>query len=268
MSHVHAKSEEVLAVIHLLSSGRFAQLVLLCVFIISALFFTSRQAKTGDARIRPLPAVQALTEAVGRATEVGRPVHFTFGSGELDAQAFAGFSILSEVAGLCARYNCRLIVSNALAAVHPATEEIVKQAYVNAGNREGYIPGNIRYLGSGSYNAAVIGTIERERVAASVLVGSLFYESVLFIEAAERVGAVQIGGTMNTHQLPFIAAGCDYSLIGAEMYAASAYLSKDPIQVGWLMSEEACKVFALAAMGAGAALASLGIDSLAKILRF
>ena len=252
---------------HLLSSGRFVQLLVLCLFTACSFIFTSRHKKAGGFEIRPLPAVQALTEAVGRATEVGRPVHFTFGSGSLDAQTFAGFSVLAEVAGLCARYNCRLIVSNALAAVHPASEEIVRQAYANAGTREAYNPSNVRFLGGGSYNAAVIGTLEREHVAASIMVGSLFYESVLFIEAAERVGAIQIGGTMNTHQLPFVAAGCDYSLVGAEMFAASAYLSKDPVQVGWLMSEEVCKVLALTAIAVGAALASLGSTVLTRILR-
>ncbi len=252
---------------HLLSSARFAQLLVLCLFTACSFLFTYRYKRTGGYEIRPLPAVQALTEAVGRATEVGRPVHFTFGSGTLDAQTFAGFSVLSEVAALCARYNCRLIVSNANAAVHPATEEIVRQAYVNAGVRESYNPGDIRFLGGGSYNAAVIGTLEREHVAASIMVGSLFYESVLFIEAAERTGAIQIGGTMNTHQLPFVAAGCDYSMVGAEMFAASAHLSKDPVQVGWLMSEEVCKVLALTAMAAGVILTSLGSTFLARILR-
>ncbi len=250
-----------------LVSGRLAQLILLLLFTVAAFLATGRLRRTANLPIRPLTAVTAIQEAVGRATEIGRPVHFTFGSGGLDAQAFAGFAVLSEVSRLCARYSCRLIVSNAVATFQPMAEEVVKQAYMREGKPTAYDPGSVRFSGGGSYNAAVLGTIEREGVAANIIIGNLFYESVLFIEAAGRVGALQIGGTMNTHQLPFVAAGCDYSLIGAEMFAAGAYLSQDSVQLGWLVGEEICKVLGLLAMASGTVWASCGSGTLSRLLR-
>ncbi len=252
---------------NLLVSGRISQLTLLLLFSGYAYYYTTYKFKEfKETEIRPLAAVNALKEAVGRATELGRPVHFTFGSGGLEAQAFAGFAILGELAKVCAEYDCKILVSNVLPEVQPMTEEIVRQSFMSAGKVENYRSDDIRYFGSGSYNAAVLGTIEREKVAANVLVGNLFYEAVLFVEAGARNGAIQIGGTMNTHQLPFLAAGCDHLLIGAEMFAASAYLTRDSVRTGWLMGEEMCKLIGLALIIVGTVFSSLGSNFVAVLL--
>lgn len=244
-----------------------SQLVFLVLFAGYAYHYMKNGfSQTTESEIRPLAAVDALNEAVGRATELGRPIHFTFGSGGLEAQAFAGFAILGELAKTCAKYDCRILVSNVLPEVQPMTEEIVKQSFIAAGKPEKYRSDDIRYFGSGSYNAAVMGTIEREKIAANVMVGNLFYEAVLFVEAGARNDAIQIGGTLNTHQLPFLAAGCDHFLIGAEMFAASAYLTRDSVRTGWLMGEEVCKLIGLALIAAGTVFSTFGSNLVTVLL--
>jgi len=42
-------------------------------------------------------------------------------------------------------------------------------------------------------------------------------------------------------QLPFFFAACDYTLIGEELFAASAYLSKDPKLLGSLKGQDVGK---------------------------
>jgi hypothetical protein len=42
-------------------------------------------------------------------------------------------------------------------------------------------------------------------------------------------------------QLPFFVAACDYTLIGEELFAASAYLSKDPKLLGSLKGQDVGK---------------------------
>jgi hypothetical protein len=74
------------------------------------------------------------------------------------------------------------------------------------------------------------------------------------------VGAIQIAGTAETSQLPFFVASCDYTLIGEEFFAASAYLSGEPDQLGTLRGQDIAKaivwvlVIAAAALGTAAAL--------------
>ena len=42
-------------------------------------------------------------------------------------------------------------------------------------------------------------------------------------------------------QLPLVVAACDYTLIGEELFAASAYLSKDPKLLGSLKGQDVGK---------------------------
>jgi hypothetical protein len=60
-------------------------------------------------------------------------------------------------------------------------------------------------------------------------------------ETANSVGAIQIAGTAMPSQLPFFVAACDYTLIGEELFAASAYLSKDPKLLGSLKGQDVGK---------------------------
>jgi hypothetical protein len=43
-------------------------------------------------------------------------------------------------------------------------------------------------------------------------------------------------------QTPFFIAACDYVLIGDEFYAASAFLTRQPVLVGSLIGQDWCKL--------------------------
>jgi hypothetical protein len=112
----------------------------------------------------------------------------------------------------------------------------------------------------------VVGIFAREKVAANFMFGNYYHESVIFSEAGNTVGAIQISGTANTHQLPFFVASCDYALIGEEIFAAGTYLSRNPSQVGSLVAQEYSKYFAVLAMIVGTLLATAGITALSAYL--
>ena len=52
---------------------------------------------------------------------------------------------------------------------------------------------------------------------------------------------------------------CDYTLIGEELYAASAYLSREQVQVGTLRGQDIGKAVVLGMLGIGTALATLSV---------
>ena len=95
-------------------AGTVGKFAFLAVFIAVFWFFVNRTAQGSRLTIRRIAGFDALDEAIGRCTEMGRPVHYTFGIGELDANVLASFDVLSYVAGQCARMNTDLIVTNAL----------------------------------------------------------------------------------------------------------------------------------------------------------
>jgi len=61
-------------------------------------------------------------------------------------------------------------------------------------------------------------------------------------------GSIQIAGTAEPQQLPFFIAACDYTLMGEELYAASAYLSHEPIMTGGLKGQDFIKMLIVIAI--------------------
>jgi hypothetical protein len=59
-------------------------------------------------------------------------------------------------------------------------------------------------------------------------------------------------------QLPFFVAACDYTLIGEELFAASAYLSKNPSLLGSLRGQDIGKALAMVFILVGVLSESIG----------
>ncbi len=208
-------------------------------------------------RIRAFPAMVAIEEAVGRATELGRPVHFTGGIEDTRSpQTVAAFAALKHTARLCARYRTPLLATSADATVQAVNEAVVRRAFADAGVPERYNPDDVRYLSDSqfAYAGAITGIFRRERPAANVLFGAFNAEAMVLIEAGAEAGAMQVGATANPYQLPFVVAGCDHALIGEEMFAASAALSGDGDQHAAIVAQDWAKVGILAIVVAGAVL--------------
>jgi hypothetical protein len=62
-------------------------------------------------------------------------------------------------------------------------------------------------------------------------------------------------------QLPFFVAACDYTLIGEEFFAASAYLSNDPEQLGSLKGQDIGKIIAAGLLVVGCVLATIAVTN-------
>lgn len=237
----------------------------------AALVYVINRARKGlkIPKIRRIAGLDAITEAMGRATEMGRPVLFSPGTGGFETATFAGFGVLTYVAKLAAQYDTRLIVVNRNPNVYPVTEEIVKQSYTETGKPDAYKRDDVRYLTSDQWGFAsgVVGIINREEVAASILIGNFAAEALTFAEAGSQAGAIQVAGTTNTLQIPFFITACDYSLIGEEIYAAGGYLSQDPIRVGTLVAQDWGKQLIAALIVIGAILASFRITWVTDLLK-
>ena len=109
-----------------------------------------------------------------------------------------------------------------------------------------------------------LGIFVREAVAANIMIGYFYAESLLYAEAGSQIGAIQIAGTTSTAQIPFFIAACDYTLIGEEMFAAGAYLSKDPILNGTVVAQDIMKQALLVVIIVGTVMASTGSADLLK----
>lgn len=252
---VFVRSNFVRPKINWFRTGRINMLALLLIFSASVLLYI-RGAKRGKSLfIRKLAGLEAMEEAVGRATEMGKPVLFIPGIQELDEiQTIAGLSILGKVARITAQYDTPLLVPVLYPMALAAAGEVVKGAYLDAGKPESFKPDMVRYVAGEqfAYVAAVNGIMLRERPAACVYMGAFYAESLLLAETGFAAGAIQIAGTANPEQLPFFIAACDYTLMGEELYAASAYLSKEPLMLGSLKGQDLIKILLVGCIILGA----------------
>jgi len=217
--------------------------VILCFLII---WYIERAKKGEELFIRKIQGLDAVDEAVGRSTELGKPIMFSFGLGEIkDIVTVAALAILRQVAVRCAQHGTELLVPNWDPLVMAAAQETVQQAYSEPGRPDLYKEGNVSFLTSDQfgYAAGVDGMMLRQKPGAIFFMGYFYAEALLMSETGHSIGAIQIAGTTAITQLPFFIASCDYTLIGEEMLAASCYLKKDPQLLGSLKGEDFVKAF-------------------------
>jgi hypothetical protein len=233
---------------------RFWFLLTLIVTAGAVMWFIALARRGATLKVRRIAGLEAVDDAVGRATEMGRPVLFIPGIQDMnEIQTIAGISILARVARTAAEYDATIEVPTSKSLVMTAARETVQQAYLSAGRPDAYNPDAIYYVTDEQfgYVAAVQGMMVRDRPAACFYMGSFFAESLLLAETGNGIGAIQIAGTAQPAQLPFFVAACDYTLIGEEFFAASAYLSGEADQLGSLKGQDAGKVLVAAGIVAG-----------------
>ena len=235
--------------------------VLVMIFSGAILLYTRWARQGKELYLRKIPGLDAVEEAVGRATEMGRPVLYIPGIQELDEiETIAGISILGRVAKITAQYETPLYVPVRYPLVLAAAQEMTEQSYIEMGKKDVYDKDTVCYVAGEqfAFTANVNGYMMRERPAANIYMGAFFAESLLLAETGNAAGSIQIAGTAQPAQLPFFIAACDYTLMGEELYAASAYLSHEPIMTGGLKGQDFVKMLITLCIIIGIILVSLG----------
>ncbi len=237
---------------------------LVLAFIILIFYWTqtsiTRARKGKKVYIRRIPGISAIEEAVGRAAEMGKPIVYSPGiSSEREVPTYASLAILSYVARLVAKLGLRLIVTIVKPTVYPMAESTVKEAYRQQGKIDDFVEEDIRFLSDNTaiYAMMTANIIEQEQAACAFFLGQFDYTSLLMTEPGSRSGAIQIAGDVGLWQIPFLIASCDYTIIGEEVYAASAYCSDSPAIKGSVRAQDRIKLLLVMLMVIGVVLNSL-----------
>jgi hypothetical protein len=199
--------------------------------------------------IRRINGLEAVDEAIGRATEMGKPVLYLTGLDSVSSlSTLAAINILGRVARRIADYESDLIVPCRDPVGMTICQEVVRESYLDAGRPDVYREDNIFFVTEDqfSFTATTCAIMVREQPAANFLMGYYYAESLLLAETGASTGAIQIAGTDALSQLPFFIVTCDYTLIGEELYAASAYLSREPMLLGSLKGQDLGKALIMA----------------------
>lgn len=261
MIYVSQNSEPVTAGASWFNKSRTNSLVIAILITLTFLWYI-RQARMGkELFIRKISGLDAVEEAVGRSTEMGKPIMYILGIGYVtDIPTIAGLTILGRVAKKAADYDTRIMVPSYDPVVMTTAQEVVKEAFTEAGRPDAFRKDDIQYITQDQfgYAAGVDGMMMREKPGAVFLQGLFFAESLILAETGHSIGAIQIAGTTETAQLPFFVAACDYTLIGEEMMAASVYLEREPLMLGSIVAEDFIKLLIILLIIAGLLLGILG----------
>lgn len=250
--------------------GRSIILAFVVIFAGFTVYFISVARRGKDLWIRPLAGIEAVDEAIGRATEMGKPTLFVPGIGTAaELPTIAAYTILGRVAKKIAEYQTALIVPNYDPVVMTVCQDVVRSAYLEAGRPDQYSDDQVFFVTNAqfAYVAGVNGIMMRDLPATNFYLGFFAAESLLLAETGSAIGAIQIAGTDQVSQLPFFVVACDYTLIGEELYAASAYLGRDPLLLGALKAQDWGKAGVMILIVLGVLTVLFGWDGLRELLR-
>ena len=230
---------------HMFNVNRVVMFISIVV-IGATLLYNIRMAERGEEfNLRPIPGLKAVEEAVGRSTEMGKPVLYVPGIMDMDqVETVAGVIVLGHVAKMTARYETSLNVPVSRSIVMKAARETCRESYMLEGRPDMFHDDMVHYLTDDqfAYAAGVNGIMVREKPAACLYMGKFYAESLILAETGNSIGAIQIAGTASQAQIPFFVTACDYTLIGEEFFAASAYLSQKPELIGGVRGQDMVKV--------------------------
>jgi hypothetical protein len=250
-------------------TGRSNTLVLTILLFVMVVSFIQVAKRGRELYIRKIAGLSAMDEAIGRATEMGRKMFYIPGILSInEIQTIASLYIMKYVAQRTATYGASLEVPNIDPLTFSAARETVRQAYMEAGKPDQFKEDMVTYItyDQFAYTASVTGKMVRERPATNFLIGSFFAESLILAETGQSVGAIQIAGTAELAQLPFFVTACDYTLMGEELYAASAYLSREPVLLGSIRAQDTVKAILIVIMLVGLVTLAFGWDGIRQLL--
>jgi len=250
--------------------GRTPSLFATGIFVLLVIMFVTLARKGRELYVRPLAGIEAVDEAIGRATEMGKPILYVLGLGTAaDIATIASFTVLARVAKRVAEYQTELIVPTYDPIVMSVAQETIKSAYADAGRPDAYKEDCVFFVTQNqfAYVSAVNGIMLRQLPATNIYMGKFFAESLILAETGALAGSIQISGTDEIAQIPFFVVACDYTLIGEELYAASAYLGREPILLGSLKAQDYAKAAVIILSVLGAIAVNFGFTGFREVFR-
>lgn len=243
-------------------------LIVVLLVVILMLLFHRRALDTSRPIVRrPIAALEQVRWALAHGAETGRAIHLSPGSGGVgqratSAETVAGLLAAERVATEAALSGVPILASSGDAVAHLALRGTLRQAYQRAGLGQDYDPVNVQLLAHQdpmAYASGVTTLYGRQKLQASQLIGSFGQEYLLVGEVGMQRDVPQLAGATTTTALPLVYLASDGALIGEEIYAAEAYLSRTPAPTGRLLTQDALRTVVIVTIVILVALSAAGI---------
>ncbi|MFN7182406.1 MAG: DUF6754 domain-containing protein [Planctomycetota bacterium] len=244
-------------------------LIFLIIFTVILLYYIRIGKQGVPIFIRKIAGLDAIDDAIGRATEMGRPILYVFGLNAVNSlSTIASLSIFGQIVKKLAQYGTQILVPCFDPIVMTVAKEVAKNSYLEVGRPDLYREDDIFFVTDDQfgYVTSVNGLMVKEKTATNLYLGYFQAEALLLSETGVVNKSIQIAGTDAVTQLPFFIVTCDYTLIGEELYAAGAYVSKEPVLLSTLKVQDIFKIVIFAAILCESIFNSFGVELLKYIL--
>ncbi len=225
---------------------------------------TTLQRKSSP-KLRALPALTRLYRAIGLSVEDGTRLLIGLGNTALltgNAGApLAGLGMLRQLTERTSLSDRPPIAVAGEATLALLAQDTLEAGYQSAGAGEYYQPATGRVAGLTPFSAAAgtIPMLHDEGVSAAVFMGHFGVEAGLLADAAERDNALAVGASDDLAGQAVWYASAPETLIGEELFAASAYIGGTPAQTASLSVQDLLRWIIIASLIVGAAAKLLGL---------
>jgi hypothetical protein len=216
--------------------------------------------------LRPLRAYDAAREGLSRASETGRALHASPGTGGVraggtaTASTLAGMTVVESMARASAITGAPVIATTNDAVAYALTENAIRRGYQRAGwSMEGESGGArmVTHEDSIAYIAGAAEVVGQQKTSHAVTVGQFGPEVLFLLEAQRRSGANQIAGSSDPQAAALMLLAADQTLIGEEIFASGAYLERRQSHIASLLAQDGLRWIVILAIIAGFIVANI-----------
>lgn len=238
---------------------------LIFVMFIGLMLLMATIETRAPAVFRPMPGLDALRQAVGRAVEAGQRVHLSLGTGTAigsdSAPAYAGLAALQEVARMTSTSDKPVVATTGSGALALLAQDTLRTAYAqaNAEDRFEMISGRLLGPTPFSYVATLPPLIDTEDVAVHLMSGSFGAEGALAADIGTTSTQLVLAGTDDVQSQAVIFPTAQFPLIGEEVFAMGAYLGAGRMHTASLRTQDLVRWLVIGAILIGTLLRTLGV---------
>lgn len=261
----------------LFHSNRIVELLWLILMVATVYYYNKKVERDEPLpSIRIMPATLAIEDGIGRALEMGKPVHATLGSdgapltNQFVSTTIAALALMKHTCKIAAQYGVRTIIHlSSQGESIPLLEGVVKEAYIEAGRPEAFHRGDMHYYGwlTAAFAPGVYESFARDGVGLLLHAGHIITYEFPVLEAARIHNGITIGGTPRWTASYIFAMACDHMFLGEDLLAAGAQVGKNKMLMSGLASEEIWKFITIGLMILGVVLTAVGFDFVSLLLR-
>ena len=209
--------------------------------------------------LRPLTGIATLDERLGEGVESGKPLHIATGTGQPGsvgptAESLASLLIADRLADLATRRSSNVLITNGEAVNHAASRGTLRRIYRATGLSGDYCSTQAQLVAHETpiaYAAGVVRRYATDPIDTGVMVGDYGAEALLIAEEGTHHRITHIAGATNLAALPGLTLSTYATLVGEELWAAEAYLSSAAAPKARLLTMDALRRVAVAAILAG-----------------